>query len=272
MELLRHDQLTLDPGDVVHREAVVGRVIVLAVFASIATGWLILPLFVGPWGMLGWPIGALLAFCVANLWPGVRRGFGPRHWAVRLRSNGIAVRIRSYLNDDLAADDPTVCWIPSAEIRSIRCDRTRRLLPGSRHRDLLVVEQHLDVELVHDRTQRLGEALARERRSSRRGRAHHSVYPVRVVSPNVVRITWRDPRLALRPGLHHALAFLGRHYRVEEPLARSVDWRKASEKEVDDLVLELCVMGSRMEAVSVLRLRRGMALEEARRLVEQLAA
>jgi hypothetical protein len=271
VELLRADQFVPEPGDLVHRESLVGRVVVLAVFACIAAGWLGVPLLAGPWGFLAWPVGLLMLCAVVPIAAGVRRGFRPGHWAVRLRPSGIALRLRSYLNDDLPAGDPTVCWIPVGEIHSVRRGRTQRVVPGQR-RDQLLVEQHLDIQLAHAATQALAEALTRERQAPRRGRAHHQVHPVRLVRPDVVRVTWRDPRIALQPGLDGAMEFLLRYVRVEEPLASAQDWRELSDEGVDELVLELASMGSRLEAVKLLHVRRGMELAHAREFVDQLAA
>jgi hypothetical protein len=271
VELLRPDEFASEPGDLVHRETLFGRVAVVAVFALIGAGWTSLPLFVRPWGFLGWLPGLVCLGIAALAWPGVRRGFGREHWAVRLRPGGIALRLRSYLNDDLPAEDPVVCWIPGAEIRALRRGRTERIVPGDDH-DRHLTEHYLDIELTHASTAELAAALARERAACRRGRAHHHVYPVRLAAPDVVRVTWRDPHLALRPGLGRALEFLARHQRLAEPSESSLNWRELSDAQVDDLVLELCTMGSRMEAVELLRVRRGWDLTRARSFVEELAA
>jgi hypothetical protein len=246
-------------------------VVLVAVLGLLGAAALAVPLAAGPWGLLAWLLALPLLGLVALMAAGVGRGFARDHWAVRLRPGGVALSLRSYLNGDLPAGEPTVCWIPAAEIRCVRRGRTERLLPGDRSLQQSV-EHHLDLHLAHADTAALAEALARERDAPRRGRTHHHVYPVRLAAPDVVRVTWRSPHLALRPGLDAALAYLGRHLCVEAPEETAVDWRELDDAGVAELARDLARTGSRIDAIRLLRERTGLGLKEAVELVDQASA
>jgi len=55
--------------------------------------------------------------------------FHPSNWLVRLGDDGLFIHFRSYLNEHLSAEDPTVVFLPYSDVRSARMVRARTSRP-----------------------------------------------------------------------------------------------------------------------------------------------
>jgi hypothetical protein len=271
MQLLRSIDFRPRPDDRVFCEGVVGRIVVALVFLAISALWLAVPAVAGPWGYAAWTLGLPLFGLSLVALRGALRGLGGQTWVVRARPDGILLHLRSYLNGPASEAERVIAWIPREEIRRIRaCTRSLRL-PEDRREDVVWRERHLELELVHANTGELERALALERRPRRRGRAHFGAHAVSLPRPDLVRVAWRGPTIALRPGLERAREHLAERFPTE-PLGAVVDvnWRHLDEAGIDALVRELCLRGSRIEAMQLLAVRRGWPWKRAKEFVDEL--
>lgn len=279
MQLLRADEFHPEPDDTVFRERVVGRIVAVMLFTAIGVAWMLAPLarwlVVPAW--IGWAVAFVFgmpcllvgALSMRPVWRGLARD----HWVLRVRQSGIALCLRSYLNADPARGGTCVAWIPSTEIRCVRRGSVTRHLPEHRSGTRREDETYLDIELTHASTTELVHALAQERANPRPGRAHFSASCIRLARPDAIRVTWRDAHVALRPGLARALDALAASATVADAAPHAdVDARLLDEKASDDCVLELCEKGARIEAIQVLRQKRGMDLTSAKKLVDELCS
>jgi hypothetical protein len=272
VQLLSADRFVPESTDRVFREPVLPRIVLLLVFGAIGAGWCALPLVVGPWGLCGWIPGLPCLLVAALPARGVLRGLRGGHWVVRIRREGLALHLRSYLNADLPRGDEVVLWIPRAEIAALHALRRRRRVPHE-DGDWVAREEALEIRLTHERTAELERALERERKPANPQRTHHKVHHVRVSAPGRLLVTWRSPHAALRPGLKRALAALAHDYPLEAPAEeRIADWRALDPAAFDDLVLDLCEQGDTFTCIRLLRRRHGWSTTEAKRFVDELAS
>lgn len=270
MDLLRPSDFRVEENDRVFREPALGRIFLVVLFGGLGIAWTALPVLAGPAGFFGWLFGLPCLLASALGAPGVLRGLRAGHWVVRLRREGIALHLRSYLNADLPADDPVVLWIDRREIAALVPLRQRKTLPSS-DGDATMIETRLEIRLTHARTAELAQALKRERSPGNRGRTHHHSYGVRVSASDRVEVTWRSAHYALRPGLARFLAAAEADYPVEDlRKERLEDWRELDARAFDDLVLERCEQGDHFGAIRLLRQRHGWSTTEARQFVDEL--
>lgn len=270
MDLLRPSDFRVEEHDRVFREPVLGRVFLVALFGGLGIALTALPLLAGPAGFLGWLFGLPCLLAGGLGARGVLRGLRGGHWVVRLRREGLALHLRSYLNSDLPEDDPVVLWIDRREIAALVPLRQPKTLPGS-DGDATMVETRLEVRLTHARTAELAQALKRERTPQDRGRTHHHSYGVRVSAADRVEINWRSAHFVLRPGLGRFLAAAEVDYPVQDvERQRLDDWRELDASAFDDLVLERCEQGDHFGAIRLLRQRHGWSPTEAKRFVDEL--
>ena len=270
MELLRESEFRCEPTDRVFREGALGRVAVLVIFGGIGAALCALPIVAGAKGFVAWLPGLPCLLAAGLGWRRVVRGLRVDHWAVRLRREGIALHLRSYLNADLPADDEVILWIPRGEVRALRPVR-RRLVVAGDDGDDVSHEEVVELELTHDAPETLAAALQRERVPTVRYRTHHMVHLVRLVAPDRIEVMWRSPRGALRPRLARFAETASVEFTVEEAVARrDAPWRALDSKAFDDLVLDRCEAGDVFTAIRLLRDRHGWSLGEAREFVDEL--
>jgi hypothetical protein len=131
--------------------------------------------------------------------------FHPSNWLVRTGDEGLFIHFRSYLNDQMAAEDSTVIFLPYQEIGS-----GRRVRENMKTRDMegavvTQIRRYVELELAIDPAPLLT-ALREE--SSRPGPKQkrwygssstvYRDYPVRMEVPPFLRIEWRAvPRPAV---------------------------------------------------------------------------
>jgi len=251
---------------------VLSSLLVALMFAGIS-GVLVYHTLYGKLGGLGWLFAVPLILLTLLSVKTARRALGSANWVMIVKGSGVALKIRSYLNADLEKRDPVVCWIPREEIRAVRKVGGSRDVPGKREGQTTETDRTvaLDIVLKHVATGELAEACAREKSFRGEGRMQFHHYPVLVPEPGVIRIPWSSRSQKLSPGIDKALALLGESFPVEAEVTRPhVDWRTAEGAELDQLVLDLCEAGNRIDAVKVLRLRNDMSPKEAKRFVDEL--
>jgi hypothetical protein len=59
--------------------------------------------------------------------------FHPSNWLLRLGVDGLFIHFRSYLNEHLSAEDPTVVFLPYSDVRSARMVRERTKIRDTNH-------------------------------------------------------------------------------------------------------------------------------------------
>ena len=277
MKLHPAGAVPLTEGETAFRTSPLAMAVFAAVLAAAPVAAVTLWLTRGglPWGVRAIAVVCALLFLVFA--PAARRGFGRDNWILRLRPEGLALNIRSHWNAGLSGEDAVVAMIARQEVKGVRRVAGRRVVPGlsGRGRDESTAEEVvcLDVLLAHERTEELAEALRRERAHRGRGRAHFQHYPVRLVAPDCIRVTWRDRRGRVVPGIERALEVLsGSLLRLEHVELDQRSWRELEGGDLDGFVLELVESGDTMEAVKVLRLRHGWDLARAKTFVDDLRA
>jgi len=271
VELYTIDRIRGERADLVARESVVGTTVVLLVFGGLGLGWVLAPM---PSVLLRLGLGIFGLPCLlifALMLPGVARTWRRGQWVLRARREGLALNVRSALNSDLPTDEPTVAWIPAEEIEGVRRVDELREVPGSEGRSEQRRCSWLELVLAHGDTGELAAVLVRERALRGRGRTQFHAYPVEVAGPRAVRVAWHSGGVSLRPRLDGFLKGLGRFVHVIDSLETpSIDWRTLPDEELDDYARALVASGQRMDAIRVLRERRGWELVRARAWIDTL--
>jgi hypothetical protein len=229
--------------------------------------------------LLAW-IAFWFAIFTLVLFKLLRDRLRPTNWLVRLQTNGLMVKYRSYLNSSLPEEDSVAVFIDFSEIESIRRHDVERNIPGSTVGDDELRSQ-VYAELQLRNKSQVGELethLAAERKrpgpymktwygGRRTALSRH--YPVQVTSESVVRIEW-----SVRPKLSHFLDELKPYLQAAPPVRSSVDYRKAGElprKEQEEILIELLQAGDRIGATRTARHLYGFDTTRAVQFLEELS-
>src|ERR1700756_2511205 len=144
-----------------------------------------------------WVSGVILMFLLL-LHRLVTNRFHPLNWLVRAGDEGLFIHFRSYLNDHLSPDDPTVVFLAYSEIRSARGVREHVTKPDMNGRSTTEIQHWVELELATD-TAALVDALGTERgrpaAMEKRWYGNSSTlyldYPVQMQTPPFLRIHWQ---------------------------------------------------------------------------------
>ena len=284
LRYLRADEVPRRSGDIVFRSARLAHGLVFAISLLVTLG-----LWLSPVTILDSPeakrvpifIPYLMSFFSALFafvgWRASRAAWRPSNWIVRVASDGLYVKFRSYLNDNMSARDPVVVFIPKAEIGSLRAHHEKTRRPDDEGAgEIVVPRRYLEIELrdpgdIPELAEHLARARARREPGFAGTKMKFNHYPVRAFATGVVRIDWAGPDVSVRPRLPRALAVLGRHYRVATP-AESEE-RPAAElvpEEQEDRLIAMVERGEKIAAVKLARRLYGYDLTEAVAFVEGL--
>lgn len=264
------------PGDRVFRERRLGKFLMSVMFFALTCG-----LAAGAWlmiaeGGMGVVAGVFLAvmtlatliiFLIALA--GFRASGHPSNWILRATPEGLFVHYRSYLNNDIPADSPTVVLLPHREIDWVRTsqqtqsqsfvgdkrtEKRRYLEIGFRRTDISAIEAKLSEE--------------RTLVSGRKSRFNH--FPVDV-DDGFLRIEWRSPRTSIHPGLQKALQILGRDYPAVPGNAEVLDDDSVTDPtEQEARIRGHLARGEMIIAVKLARKYFGYDLTESRQYAEDL--
>ncbi len=223
-----------------------------------------------PWW--GWVLGSpilLITFLlwlllVSSMWSATMACFRSSNWVMKVTLSGVYLKFRSYLNFHFPEEAPTVVFVPFGELEAARKTVERIAVPDARGRTVVRIKNYLDLHLRGVDTAPLDQAVAEEtaRKPPKRGISSsrfHDV-PVRVPTPDVIRVEWRGgsmlkvlkPHIAIRPTLR-----IGHGY--DQP-----------SKDADDRITELVEQGDPMGATRLARRSYGMSLTEAQAFVSDL--
>ncbi len=283
MQFLTFDQAQLEPFRLQYRYSAVNSFLAwLACFAIAAgcafgafqawTGGAWIGVFILGWCGFWFGLFALLTWSVFK----ARRL--PTNWLVRVQTDGLLVKYRTYLNHHFPSEDMTVVYMPFAEIEWVREHRVQRNIPGAvPGNDMRNRFKYAEFKLPDQQIRELDNRLASERltpapKGSRWfGNAQTSSphYPVQVVKDGLVRVEW-----GVRPKLQAFLAEIGNFVQVKPQAGTSVDYRLIAgmpKAEQEQRLLELVESGDRMGAVKVAKLLYGYNTTEAVKFVNEFS-
>lgn len=220
-----------------------------------------------------WLVAGLFGLIALLMIPIARKAFRPSNWLLRVATDGVYLKFRSYLNHHFEDDAKTVVFIPNAEIASVIRLRERITLPEGKNKTKTKTTSFVDLRLTHDQTDALRDALAAERRREGpqgvTGKTTYRDYPVRVIGSDLVRIEW-----AVTPGALKAVELLAKEEGTEsDPLLDVIykrDWKDMSDSRQDAYIVELCERGNLIKARSLIRTRDGLSLGEAKDYVNRI--
>jgi hypothetical protein len=244
----------------------------LAVLAYAEDAWL--GVVICSWCGFWFALFALLT------WKQFRARSLPTNWLMRLQTNGILLKFRSYRNHHLNDQDAVVAKISFSEIEWAREHKLRRDLPGTQQGETESrYTRYVELKLRDaEAAQSLKEQLFQERQRwpewqrrwwGGRSRGLNRHYPVTVVDASVVRIEWQ-----VRPALRDFLSAISLFVSVIDPSKTKVNYRQIDElpqKQQEDLVLELIESGNNLGAIRVIRKLYGYKTTQAKQFLDELS-
>ncbi len=242
-------------------------------------------IFVGGCGAIvfyHWPgpracyyVSAAILFC---LWLGRRfvvNRFHPSNWLVRASDDGLYLHFRSYLNDELPTEDPTVMFLGYSEMRSARRVRewvTTRDMGG---RSQTEIHRYVELELTGDAKPVLDALSDEQSRPPVMMRHWYGSsgtlvrdYPVLMEHPPFLRIRWQ-----VVPRASRLLDRLRAHVEIAQPIKLSSDFTSLGglpRLEQDKRIRQLDRRGDTIGAVYLAQRLRGLDLTGANEFVKGL--
>lgn len=201
----------------------------------------------------------------------LRTSFRRSNWLLRVRPDGLVIKLRSDTNAHLPEPHPVVAAIPYAEISSVRAThewvRQQSLSTSGGSAQYRAHFLDLELRMSGDELRRLRQAIDTEIAHRPKGKTLTHHYPVRL-DGDVLRIEWWG---ALRPRFEGAMQLLARHVTVRRDHDTTVDLRTPAEPdEAASKALELARRGQQITAVALLRRAHGLSLAAAKARVEEL--
>ena len=202
--------------------------------------------------------------------------FHPLNWLVRASDEGLFIHFRSYLNEHLSPDDPTVVFLPYSEIRSARLVRERVTTPDMNGRSTTEFQHWVELELA-TASAPLVDALATERgRSGATEKRWYGTsstlyldYPVQIETPPFLRIRWQVvPRAAVLIEALRPRVEIAPDVKVSENFSAL---QNLSAAEQEKRLRELSRRGQDFAAIYIARRLYGCSLTEATTLVRGLS-
>ena len=221
-----------------------------------------------------WVSGVILMFLLL-LHRLVTNRFHPLNWLVRVGDEGLFIHFRSYLNDHLSPDDPTVVFLAYSEIHSARLVRERVTKPDMNGRSTTEIQHWVELELATDAaalvdalgTER-GRPAAMEKRWYGTSSTLYLDYPVQMQTPPFLRVRWQVvPRSAVLLDALRPRVEIAPEVKVSEDFYALQNLPAA---EQEKRLRELNERGQTMAAIYMARRLYGCNLTEATNLVNGL--
>ena len=277
MQLMRLADAPLDRRDRVFQyskpRAVAGALLLSGIaFGVTLFGWL-----KGLW--LAYYVAAVIVIYLLILQKLFTARFRPTNWLVRMTADGLFIKFRSYLNHGFPDEDLTVVFIPYSDIRSAKLIKERQELPdrdqANRKASTVRTRRFVELELA-DNMDRLAAALTNESKRvfakpNQGGAAVSARYqhlPLRLSSPNTVRIEW-----GVVPAARNLLDALTRHTLVRPASNTAKDFAHLEglqRKEQEARLLELAESGDMIGAVALARQLYAYDLTTAKEFIDSL--
>jgi hypothetical protein len=206
----------------------------------------------------------------------------PTNWLLAIGPDRVLIKIRSYLNTRLPADDPQVVSLSFSEIEAAQITKEKiRYYRSQGNSKTTEYQTHLDLHIKTESLEPLQERLKYERsvktykdsgihKSSTK--AHH--YPVSVPGHKIIRIKWRSPGIFIVPGVKKAADLLARNYVIIKPPQRQGrDFTPRAIEggaKADDRILELAERGKILAATRLAKHVYNYDTTEAKKFVDSL--
>ncbi len=203
--------------------------------------------------------------------------FHPSNWLLRAGDEGLFIHFRSYLNDHLNPDDPTVVFLAYSEIRSARLVREHVTKPDMNGRSTTEFQRWVEFELATDPvalvdalgTER-GRPAATEKRWYGTTSTLYLDYPVQIQTPPFLRVRWQVvPRAAVLLKALRPRVEIAPEVKVPEDFSALQNLPAA---EQEKRLRELNQRGHTIAAVYLARRLYGCNLTEATNLVKGMGA
>lgn len=203
------------------------------------------------------------------------------NWVMAVDDHSVWINLRSPFNRHLP-DGLTVVRLETPDIENVSIYSAKDVLPDSDGGSVARTLKSLRFKLAHTDTQELAKALEDERlrkpvpgRFGSSGMSLH--YPVTLPKPETILVAWRGSTMNDHVTLSasRALEILSANgLRVEEGSTsiQTKDWAQLEGSELDCYIREMALSGNAIEAIKILRLRRGLGLTDAKRRVEELSS
>jgi hypothetical protein len=269
------DPLRLDVRDLVVRERAGGHTVGASLMLSIGLGWTVGPwLLAGdhPWGaaLVSGLLGLPLAWIGVTLARGALRGRRRARWTLRVGAEALWLCPRSFLNESRGREPAPWLRLPLEEIRAVRPGEQQANVPDGDGGRTRVTDRWLELDLARPAPAALRRAVDDERAD--RGGTRFLAYPLEWRGERTLRVYWQTTGLSLAPRRERVLEALARRVPVLDadapPVIESEDLAPA---EVDALARDLHARGRVLDAVRLLRVRRGWSLSRARNWLREHA-
>ena len=273
MQLMRAAEVPQTERDLVFRASRL-HAVVTVVACLVFCVWFILHTWPHP--KIAYIVTGVVLFVLLLMHQFVIGRFHPLNWLVRAGDEGLFIHFRSYLNEHLSPDDPTVVFLPYSEIHSARLVRERVTKPDMNGRSTTEFQHWVELELATDPAP-LVDALSTERdrpaATEKRWYGTSSTlyldYPVQIQTPPFLRIRWQVvPRAkvlldALRPRVE-----IAPEIKISEDFFSLQNLTAAEQQKK---LRELNRRGQTMAAIYMARRLYGCSLTEATTLVRGLS-
>lgn len=279
LKFLREDQVPQHATDLLFRQRRWTKLLALLLFGIATAVVLLYPSFcqarcfsepIPAW--FAYMMGGFLLLIVLIVWHTLRASLRDSSWRVRATTNGLYVKVRSFLNHSLSAEDPVVVYLPKPEIVGLREHRIWARRPASDNNETVQRLVFLEVLLHDEDLDDLVQLLKHERAINPGKQSGVSLisrhYPVRVLPGGIVQIDWSG----LTPGLKRAVELLGGVYRVlDDQHTRQQRFTDLDKTAKEDRLLELVERGETMGAVKLAKELYGYNTTQAKTFVDDLA-
>ena len=273
MQLMRAADVPPSDRDLVFRASRLHAVLTVLICLGFC-GWFILHTWPHP--KIAYIVTGVVLLVLLLMHEFVIGRFHPLNWLVRVGDEGLFIHFRSYLNEHLSANDPTVVFLPYPEIRSARRVRERVTTPDLNGRSTTQFQHWVELELATD-IGALSDALATERgRPAAQEKRWYGTsgtlylnYPVQIETPPFLRIRWQ-----VVPGAAVLLDALRSRVEIAPDVKVSEDFsalQNLTAAEQEKRLRELSQRGQDFAAIYIARRLYGCSLTEATTLVRGLS-
>lgn len=249
MGLLRHGELAPARGERIYRQSSVEACALLALLLSVTAGCAAAARAGGSTGvfaaLLGLPSLGATGLALADLLRARQR----RGWALRVRSDGIAIEV----GGGPRQAEASILWLPREALAS--AGRVVEAIESPDRRGTLRVEHRVTLEL------RLRGALRPEilqaiQRHAARGARMRRRPRIEVLAPDRLRIPWRSHGVRLSPGIETAVEAVEALTNVRIPAAlERTDFQRLAPGVRDRDPAQRAAEGRQAQTASILRAR-----------------
>jgi hypothetical protein len=195
MQLIRAIDIPETPRDHVFRASRLYAILFVLICVCASAAML---LFHWPRPRLAYYLTAVIVIILLMARHFVTARFHPLNWLARIGDEGVFLHFRSYLNDRLSPEDPTVVFLAYSDIRSARLVQERLKTRDMEGAVETQTRRCVEFELATDPVP-LAAALAAERarpgawekRWYGRSATLYGDYPVQIQSPPFLRVEWQ---------------------------------------------------------------------------------